>query len=242
MKHPYHTQGVYLVAWLHGNDAVQVLSDSVTLYNLSQMRGINAVLSRIPKSFSGVYAWYRGFEINSAAQENPEIFVSFILSELYKDHCAPRAARLPPSHKVLLQAETSLSKEKESILRRLAINQSFRELVLMLLDNALLFQQPLYIGKATNLYVRIHNHLREGSLLRERLRIAGHSIDRCRLITVATSNDLLSLKRENVNIEDEYDTDISDESDSEFAEVDIENLLEDLLSRLFIPSFTLRYG
>lgn len=230
------------MAWLHGNDAVHVLSDNVILYDLSQIRGIDAVLSRIPKSFSGVYAWYRCFELNPAANQNPEIFVSLILSELYKDHCAPRSARLPPSHRVMLQAETSLSKEKESILRRLSANQSFRELVLTLLDNALLFQQPLYIGKATNIYIRIRNHLREGSILRERLRMAGHNIDGCKLLVVGTSYESSSFTTENIDDQDEYDSELFEESDSEFSELELENLLEDILSRLFLPSFTLRYG
>lgn len=111
----------------------------------------------------------------------------------------------------------------------------------MLLDNALLFQQPLYIGKATDLYLRIRNHLGEGSILRERLRIAGHNIDRCRLLIVRTSDDSSSFATETID-EDECGSEFFEESDSEFSEVDLENLLEDILSRLFLPSFTLRYG
>lgn len=219
------------MAWLHGTDAVQQLSENVLLYDLAQMRGTSALLSRIPENLGGVYAWYRRFELKPGAMHDPEVFVASILNELCKDHCAPRETRLPPSHRVVLKSETSFS--KETLLEKFAANSSFRELVLMLLDNALLFQQPLYIGKATNVYTRIRSHLYEGSILRERLRAADHNLDRCRLLVIGTSSSVSNFVSGDAD---------DDESNREYPEAEPEQLIEDILSRLFVPSFTLRYG
>lgn len=219
------------MTFLHGNDAVQQLSENVLLYDLALMRGTSAILSRIPENIGGVYAWYRRFEITPAARDDSKVFVTSILNELYKDNCAPRETRLPPSHKIILQAETSFY--KESSLEKLSAIPSFRELILMLLENSILFQQPLYIGKATSIYTRIRSHLYEGSTLRERLDAAGHSIDRCRLLVIETSDSVSSLFA---------DDDDDDDFDKEFSEAEPEKLVEDILSRLFLPSFTLRYG
>lgn len=226
------------MAWLHGNDAVHVLNDNVTLYDLAQIRGTSALLNRIPDNVGGAYAWYRRFELAPTASHDPEVFVASILDELCKEHCAPRETRLPPSHRIMLRAETSFS--KEVVLKEFAADPSFRQLLLMLLDNSLLFQQPLYLGKATNLQSRIRSHLREGSILRERLGAAGHNINRCRLLLIHTSYSTSNLAPDVVDEEDGFDNQVSE--DGEFSQVPSERLVEDILSRLFIPSFTLRYG
>ena len=219
------------MAWLYSKDVVQQLSENVLLYDLAQMRGTNALLSRIPKNTGGIYAWYRRFELDPDAKYDSAIFVTSILDELYKAHSAPRETRLPPSNRIILKSETSF--QKESALKNLADNPSFRELIFMLLENSILFQQPLYIGKASNLYNRIRSHLYENSILRERLKIAGHSIDRSRLLVITTDREL---NCNGSNADDE------DELESEFSESESEKLVEDILSRLFLPSFTLRYG
>lgn len=223
--------------WLQGNEAVQQLSKNVLLYDLAQMRGNSAVLSRIPENVGGVYAWYRRFELKPTAKHDPEVFAASILDELSKDHCAPREARLPPSHRIRLQSETVFT--KEGVLREFATDSSFRQLILMLLENSLIFQQPLYIGKATNLHSRIRNHLSEGSLLRERLEIAGHNINRCRLLLIHTSYSSSSFALDSSD-DDEFDNQFSE--DCEFSDLASERLVEDILSRLFLPTFTLRYG
>ncbi len=226
------------MAWLHGNDAVQQLSENVVLYDLAQMRGNSAVLSRIPENIGGVYAWYRRFELDPAAKDDPEVFVQYILEELCKDHSAPRETRLPPAHRIRLQAETSFS--KELLLKELAADSSFRQLLFMLLNNSLIFQQPLYIGKATNLYSRIRSHLCESSILRERLATAGHKINRCRLLIIHTSYSTSNIAPDAIDDDDELDNQV--DGDYECPEQASDKLIEDILSRLFLPSFTLRYG
>ena len=225
------------MAWLYGSDAVQQLSENVVLYDLAQMRGNSAVLSRIPDNMGGVYAWYRRFEIDANSINDPQVFANYILEELCKEHSAPRETKLPPAHKIKLQAETSFS--KELLLKELAADSSFRQLLFMLLNNSLIFQQPLYIGKATNLYSRIRSHIREGSILRDRLADAGHKINRCRLLIIHTSYNTNTVP-DSVDEDDELDNQI--EEDYEFSKLASDKLIEDILSRLFLPSFTLRYG
>nr|WP_228014394.1 GIY-YIG nuclease family protein [Fortiea sp. LEGE XX443] len=222
---------------LYSSDAVQQLGENVVLYDLTQMRGNNAVLSRIPDNIGGVYAWYRRFEIDANAINDPEVFVDYILGELYKDHSAPRETKLPPAHRIKLEPETSFS--KELLLKELAADPSFRQLLFMLLNNSLIFQQPLYIGKATNLYSRIRSHIREGSILRDRLADAGHKINKCRLLIIHTSYDTSTVS-DSVDEDDELDNQI--EEDYECSKFASDKLVEDILSRLFLPSFTLRYG
>jgi hypothetical protein len=226
------------VAWLHDNNSVQQLSENVVLYDLAQMRGNSAVLNRIPNNISGVYAWYRRFEIDHNAINDPETFVNYILKELCKEHSAPRETKLPPAHRIKLQPETSFSKER--LLTELAADSCFRQLLFMLLNNSLIFQQPLYIGKATNLYYRIRSHLSEGSILRERLASAGHRINRCRLLIIHTSYSDSSIYPTGFNETDELENQVDEYS--ECSELASDKLIEDILSRLFLPSFTLRYG
>lgn len=226
------------MAWLHGNNAVHQLSENAVLYDLSQMRGNVSILSRIPNNIGGVYAWYRRFEIEPNAVNDPDIFVNYILKELNKDHSASRETRLPPIHKIKLEPDTCFS--KELLLKELAADSSFRELLFMLLSNSLIFQQPLYIGKAKNLYYRIRSHINEGSILRERLATAGHKINRCRLLIIHTSYSNSSIAPDDMNEDNDLDNEFNEES--EYSELATDKLVEDILSRLFLPSFTLRYG
>ncbi|ABA21825.1 hypothetical protein Ava_2207 [Trichormus variabilis ATCC 29413] len=226
------------MAWLHGDTAVHHLSENVVLYDLAQMRGNVSILSRIPNNIGGVYAWYRRFEIEPNAVNDPDIFVNYILKELNKEHSASRETRLPPIHKIKLEPDTCFS--KESLLKELAIDSSFREMLFILLRNSLIFQQPLYIGKANNFYSRIRSHLSEGSILRERLATAGHNINKCRLLIIHTSYSTSSSVPNNLNENNDLENEFTEES--EYSELATEKLVEDILSRLFLPSFTLRYG
>lgn len=219
------------MALIFGDDSFQKLDEDIVLFNLAQMSGNDALLGRIRNDFGGVYAWYRRFEIDEAIINDPEKFIAYVLQELQKRHCVEREARLAPAHRITLSADSSFLKEDE--LKIWAKNPMFRRLLLNLLENAMLFQQPLYIGKAVNLYKRIFNHLQPDSNLRSRLADAGHNIDKCRLL-------LLYIPAELSKIEKAGETEESD--DSEEAQLPSELLIEDILSRLFLPTFTIRYG
>ncbi|MGK7949491.1 MAG: GIY-YIG nuclease family protein [Xenococcaceae cyanobacterium] len=222
------------MSWLYGNEVVQRLGENAFLYDLSKIRGVSAILSRIPDNMSGVYAWYRNYQIDASAIDNPDIFVSRILEELNKPHCVTRETRISPSYKLILKPETIFSQRKQEALKQYANNFFFREFLITLLNNCLLFQQPLYIGKASNLRNRIKNHLRIESVLRERLQDAKHDIEQCRLLILGCSEHIRNSTSENIEIEED--------DNSESSQLESEQLIEDILSRLFLPSFTINYG
>ena len=222
------------MSWLYGNEVVQRLGENAFLYDLSKIRSTSAILSRIPDSMSGVYAWYRNYKIDASAIDNPEVFFTNILQELYKPHCITRETRLPPSHRLIIKPETILSQRKQEALKQYADNFFFREFLITLLNNCLLFQQPLYIGKSSNLRNRIKNHLSIESILRERLKEAEHDIEQCRLLILNCSDNTGCLTSKSIEPEED--------NEGEFSQLEPEELIEDILSRLFLPSFTINYG
>lgn len=222
------------MSWLYGNNVVERLGKHAVLYDLSKIRTVSAILNRIPDNMSGVYAWYRNFNMDAAAQNNPDVFVTNILQELEKPHCVTRETRLPPSHRLIIKPETILSSRKKAALKNHADDPHFRELLITLLNNCLLFQQPLYIGKASNLRTRISNHLGVDSKLRQRLEDADHNIEHCRLLILDCS--------ESINYDTLENAELEEENESEFSQLEPEALIEDILSRLFLPSFTINYG
>ena len=221
------------MTWLDDNNVVQKLGENAFLYDLSRIRGVSAILSRIPDNTSGVYAWYRNFKIDSNSN-SPETFASLVLQELYKPHCVTRETRLPPSHKLIVKLETVFSARKQKALHYHAANPYFRELIISLLHNCILFQQPMYIGKALNLRSRISNHLAIESRLRARFADAEHDIEQCRLLVLCSPQEITGITYEDIEAEDDLE--------SEFSYLEPEALIEDILSRLFLPSFTINYG
>ena len=222
------------MAWLDENNVVQKLGENACLYDLSRLRGVSAILDRIPDNTSGVYAWYRNFKINSDVSNHPESFVSQVLQELYKPHCITRETRLPPSHRLIVKPETVFSARKQEALHYHAANPHFRELIISLLHNCILFQQPMYIGKTLNLRSRISNHLAVESILRERFKDAEHDIEQCRLLILCSPQEITCTSSKDIEAEDDIE--------SEFSYLQPEALIEDILSRLFLPSFTINYG
>ena len=101
-------------------------------------------------------------------------------------------------------------------------------------NKSLLFQKPLSIGKTCNLRTRVSNHLRVDSVLRKRLKDAEHDLEQCRLLLIGCS--------ENISCSALEVSEDEDENNSEFSQLESEILIEDILSRLFLPSFTIKYG
>lgn len=204
------------------------------------MRGIEAILSRIPEGLSGIYSWYRRFEISQEIRDDPEAFAKLVINEIYKPHCIPRTARIPPSHRIYVEADTVF--RKRELLESFSADSSFRNMLVALLENSLLFQQPLYIGKSNNIKTRIKHHLDEGSDLRQRLYEADHNIEKCRLLVVNLTDSDRHQNLNNFNGNDEENFEDLNLEETEFATGSQEQLIEDILSRLFLPSFTIRYG
>jgi hypothetical protein len=178
------------------------------------------LLRRIPH-VPGVYAWHRSYHqiITSLSSED---CLSQIRTEINKDHCLPRSAKLGPLYQVRLKSKRHLGKQTaiEEALR----HSTFRESVNSALQAAMLFQAPLYIGKASlSLRTRTEQHLDGTSGLKERLNNAGVDIRRCSLIIIESAQS-------------------SAPPHETATHGDTELLFEEILSKLFLPTFTEKYG
>lgn len=217
--------------WILKDEDVQELATDVLLCDLTKLHGKHALLSKIEENIGGVYVWYRRFQFDEETLKDPAKFVEYILGEVYKQHSAVREARLAPAHRLRLSADTVFSKKEH--LETYANNPSFRLFLSNLLENSLIFQQPLYIGKTNDFHARIGKHLSGSSSLRRRLKEAGHDIDSCRLLLLYMRDDPTVAEGE---------TDDEDDPTAEGLQPMTQSLVEDIISRLFLPTFTVRYG
>lgn len=218
-------------------EPVAQLGDGLFILDLRQIRGgTSAVLRRIPANIPGIYAWYRSFVLPSTDTTSPDEFARALIQLATSPHCADREARLPPTLRVLLQSHQTMSEKKQRAVLTYCRSSSFRHLVSDLLHMSILFQQPLYVGKATNLACRIEQHLSLRSPLRQRLDAAGISLDSTKLLFLAL-DEAVSIELPSID-----PADVDDNEDIPSSELPVELVMEELLSRLFHPSFTIRYG
>ena len=196
-----------------------LLSGSVQIFDLSRIHGgPEAILSRIT-SEPGVYAWFRNYsDARLDTARDGKTFADNIESLITAKHCTDRTGALRPLFEVVLRSHKTLPTAKKQKLERLASQETFRNELNNILSASLLFSQPLYVGCASVLSRRVEEHLKPESTLRTRLSDAGNvDIEKCWLV-------LLRLPQ-----------------DGEITE-SRENLIEDILSRLFHPLFTRRFG
>jgi len=197
--------------------------------NLSDYSGgPRATLSRLPES-PAIYAWYSLIDCNELSRlssENPEAFVEQVLMLTSTKHCSDRQGRIAPLYSIVLRSDRELPSSKQDSLRAACMDSGFREELVSILESCSeQFQRPLYVGKARLLRTRISEHLGGRTELRERLQAAGIKLDRCRLFFVLPDIPVESTHGELIGDEDER-----------------LHLIEDVLSRIYQPSFTLRYG
>lgn len=223
------------MTWLNTESIVNTLDENVYLYNLALLKSSSAVLSRIPDDLGGVYVWYRNFNISKSTYENGKIFYEYILREMQKPHCISREVRIPPSYQISISSDISFPKQSQ--LKKKSKDLRFRELVLRVLENSLIFQNPLYIGKTNNFRGRINQHLSASSSLRNRLSESNHDIDQCKLLLIG-----LYVSQKDSNPQENTDEENEEIDNNDFCIDETDVLLEDILSRLFVPSFTVRYG
>lgn len=177
-----------------------------------------AVIEQVSRA-AGVYAWYHKFSPPPPEATSGADFLRYLIRLLELPHALPREAPLKPLWQVHLHSSRNLTKAKEEALGRLCEVPQFRAFLAQTLSqHCVLLQQPLYIGKAGCLQERITQHLRGQTLLRKRLLKAGIDIRRSVLLYITTPALAVELQD------------------------DQELVVEDLLSRLFLPSFTQRYG
>ncbi len=187
---------------------------NLLLINMGKINGGNhSVLRRVPDETPGIYAFYRSLSIT----EEPEAAMHDILRNIEAKKFADRSGNIGPIYNVTIKSHTSISDGKKRALIKALARPKFRATLQHTLSLSILFQTPLYIGKASNLRARIEQHLNEGSELSVRLGEVG---------VVIRSASLLLFPLDDDNAGDEAD----------------EELHEEIFSRLFNPLFTLRYG
>ena len=219
---------------MHG--PVSQISEDMHLLDLSRIRGGGgAILDRLPQGVPGVYAWFRTYQLPDEGKSTTE-FLTCLLGHLDLPQFAPREASIPPGTMVRIESRPSRPTGKLPTIERLCLQPDFRELLRRLLARSIYFQQPLYVGKAACIRTRIGQHLREESPLRLRLARIGIQLEYCRLLVHSLPGG--------ADAADDHDGDPEavatvSEDDDEFT---TENVLEDILSRLFSPAFGLRTG
>lgn len=217
------------------NQAVVKLKEpeGALVLNLSQFPdGPLSSLARIPPETAGVYSWFRSF--NYPAE--PEKLYDALLNDIEKVKFAERTGSIKPYYEVALRSRGWISEFKRKRIRDAVNDESFRVRLLETLNQSMLFQTPLYIGKSKDLRQRIGQHLSEGSILRLRLREVSIDIEETFILLVPSSSEDEPTILEAADYQDE-EGDISNNS-----EYNDEDLMEEILSRLFNPQFTIRLG
>ena len=215
------------------------IGQQLVVLNLQMIRGgSREILGRVPRC-PGVYSWYRNFSCPPPDATSPDAFSEYLIHQALAKHCVDRRARMPPLYEVVLRSNKRISDAKKKAITKLCESRQFRQDMAAILGSAFLLQQPLYVGKAEELSTRIGEHLQTGSVLQERLQEAGVQIRNCWLLCVLLpecyANPSVMPSPIPATIPDESD---EDESLSLAPEL----VVEDLLSRLFLPLFTQRYG
>ncbi len=218
--------------------------EGATLLNLGRFSaGSMSAISYIPKDVRGFYAWFRSYDY----PDDPNRFFERLLEDIAAPKFASRNGFISPYHMVEIASGGDMTPSRKKALRQALDNPSFLASLKSGLFHSILFQSPLYVGKAINLRKRITSHLAEASPLRKRLGGAGLDIDRCLLFVFPHQEDEDSITSHSSPTLDEDEEDIeAQEGDTEdvFSNEELEHevLLEEVFSRLFSPQFTLRIG
>lgn len=196
------------------------------LFNLAAFpTGATAVLERIPEEQSGIYAWFRTFNFS----DDPRVFFDELIAAVEQPKFQTRTGDIAPYFGVTIQSKSRISQGKKDDIQQALQNANFRNALRFSLQWSVLFQTPLYIGKSSNLRLRTEQHLRAGSALRTRLDAASIDIEKACLLTLPT-DEINAINTD--DLAEIYNDDLSPS----------EELFEEIFSRLFNPSFTVRLG
>lgn len=196
------------------------------IINLPMFKGNTAaILDRIPPETSGMYAWFRCYDFSDDDQQ----FFDQLLAEIEKPKFYPRSGNVRPYYGVKIESRSYISEVKRQQLRSAFTRQSFVKDLRDALKTSLLFQTPLYIGKASDLKRRIEQHLSPASELRARLSAVSTEIE---------ETLLLMIPAEATEFEQADCSDVENSQDED----PLESLYEEVFSRLFLPQFTIRLG
>ena len=145
-----------------------------------------------------------------------EQLVDYVISESESAHMCARRGTIPPLFSVEISSQKSMSENKKTLLKKFISQKSFRLAIESAFEFREYYQQPLYIGKASNLKSRLCQHFKGETDFYKEMKLSGIDIFNTRILLNVIDGD-------------------------ECTE-DMELTLEDLMSRIFTPSFTRRYG
>ena len=158
--------------------------------------------------------------MSSAVLTSEGDFVDTVMQLFENPLSEKRESRINPFYEVGLTIKPNhLSSKKERALRHYARNEDVRDEIGKALEAMIFWQVPLYIGKAKRLVDRVLDHVNRESELAERLEKMGLGIQECILAYMPISN-------------------LQEETDL----VSLEQLIEDIITRLSTPGFVRRPG
>ena len=201
--------------------------------------GVEAFVARVPDR-PGVYVWHQD-HTHLAKTDQPRELVRNLAQSISAPHCLPRRASLGPAFAVSLESSRALRKsgELEEALKGRAFKQSLQEI----LGLSMFLQAPLYVGKASqSLRVRVRQHLDGSSGLRARLEEAEIVLRKCTVLFVESPTS--ALPPESKPGSDDALPHQGDHpgDDCPPPQPREELLLEELISKLFLPTFSQRYA
>lgn len=168
-----------------------------------------------------VYAWFRDLTFSQDVLASKDNFVDSVLNLLDNPLSEERKSRINPYYQVGLTLKPKqLSAKKERALRKYARNKKYREEIGKALEAMIFWQIPLYVGKTHKLAERVWGHVNRETDLADRLEIVGMEIPDCLLAYMP------------IVVGDEELMDI----------IPLEQLVEDIITKLSTPGFVRRPG
>lgn len=141
----------------------------VRTVDVADIRKGTVVVPAVP----GVYSWYRRVTLDYT---NPESFVQSIAKALEKSGLPIHEGKVGPYHATLSPKGRSFPEAKRQVAERVAPDLDSRRRFASLMAELSPLLTPLYIGMATDLRVRINNHI-EGSDFVDWLEESGGSLN-----------------------------------------------------------------
>jgi len=213
--------------------------EGALLLNLGRFPGgVISALDRIPSALPGVYSWFRAFDYS----DNPKLLLQQLMHDLTAPKFIERSGSIKPYYDITIRSKSWFSDAKIGDLKLALEDPVFRRGLLETLSLSVLLQAPLYIGKAVDLRKRISRHLKEGSILRERLSQAGVTIDRTLLFIVPNLECIRANTDQIPQAQNDEFPEYLDDLDEDDPQPPYELLYEEIYSRLFNPQFTIRLG
>ena len=149
-----------------------------------------------------------------------EKFVDTVMHLLDNPLSLNREGRVSPFYEVGITIKPKkLAPSKENALRQYAKRENIRKDIGSALEAATFWQIPFYVGKTVRLADRVWEHVNRETALWSRLDEVGLSLEDCLLAYVPISSP------------DDVDVDLS-----------LEELVEDIITKLSIPGFVRRPG